>query len=77
MKVYWVILLAMTGCEIKDRVIDVFFASDEIPAIEKQCQPDPNDQGDQIEVCKQPAVGVSPDPSKTPSDVPSPGATGT
>lgn len=75
MKVCWFTLLVMTGCEIKDRVIDVFFASDEIPAIEEQCQPDPNDQGDQIEVCKQPPVGVSPTPSETPSEIPSPGAT--
>lgn len=74
MNIYWFILLATTGCEIKDRVIDVFFASDEVTAIEQQCQPDPNDQGDQIEVCKQPSVGVSPTPSATPSDVPSPGA---
>ena len=66
MKVYWLVLFSMTSCKIKDKVIDVFFAS-ETTAIEQQCQPDPNDQGDQIEVCKQPPTGVSPTPSSTPS----------
>ena len=70
MKTCWFVLVFMTGCEIKDKVIDVFFAS-ETTTIEQQCQPDPNDQGDQIEVCKQPPTGISPTPSLTPSPTPS------
>lgn len=66
MKVFWLITILMTGCEIKDRVIDVFFASGETTTLEEQCQPDPNDQGKQIEVCKQPATGISPTPSIPP-----------
>lgn len=75
MKVCWFVLILMTGCEVKDRVIDVFFASDEV--IEEQCKPDPNDQGDQIEVCKQPPTGVAPTPTETPTDPPTPDASPT
>lgn len=72
MKVYWfVALLVMAGCEVKDRIIDVFFAS-ETTAIEEQCQPDPNDQGEQIEVCKQLPTGVVPTSTDSPTSSPTP-----
>lgn len=63
-----VLSVSIAGCRCESETVQVFPADGTV-AQEQECQPDPKDQGEQIEVCKQTPTGLRPSDANTGSGV--------